>query len=401
MREKLENKLKRNIPLDYISAFIMNLNMQNSIWVLYLTYCGLNLAEIDIMEGIYHATSIVCEIPSGAVADLLGRKRSMVLSRICTAVSCMVMLCAKSFWLFAISFIIQALGNNLNSGSEEALVYDSIKYMGQEERYLNVCGKLDVIVEISQGISTVLGGILAEYSYFWCYGACLVIALLALFPVFLMTEVPCTDSEQKPETVTKVVVQHFKTSFEILQSDCCIFKIIFYYSVIFATETLLFFYSQQYYFELGYNKIFISLILLAVGGASCLGAVMSGRLFQKWGKKVVAFASFVIALALMCYGFGNIVVSVVAFASAGFFNSMLYPIQLDALNQRIPSKQRATLISVNSMFFSVAMIVMFPLAGAMADYWGLRKVLTAIGLALLIVILYWRLAEKEAVSMNE
>ena len=93
--------------------------------------------------------------------------------------------------------------------------------------------------------------------------------------------------------------------------------------------------------------------------------------------------------------------SVVAFASAGFFNSMLYPIQLDALNQRIPSKQRATLISVNSMFFSVAMIVMFPLAGAMADYWGLRKVLTVIGLALLIFILYWRLAEKEAVSMNE
>ena len=78
---KLQTKLKRNIGLDYFSTFITNLNMQSSIWVLYLAYCGLNLAEIGLLEGIYHATSILCEIPSGAVADLLGRKRSMVLSR--------------------------------------------------------------------------------------------------------------------------------------------------------------------------------------------------------------------------------------------------------------------------------------------------------------------------------
>lgn len=81
---KLEKKLKRNLPLDYISAFLTNLNMQSVVWVLYLSYCGLNLAEIGVIEGIYHATSILCEIPSGAAADLLGRKRSMILSRICT-----------------------------------------------------------------------------------------------------------------------------------------------------------------------------------------------------------------------------------------------------------------------------------------------------------------------------
>ena len=169
MDRQLKNKLKRNIPLDYITAFITNLNMQSSVWVLYLAYCGLSLAEIGIVEGIYHATSILFEIPSGAVADLLGRKRSMVCSRVCTAISCVVMLFARNFWLFAAGFAIQALGNNLNSGSEEALVYDSMKLLGQEEGYLKVCGNLDVIIEVSQGIATVLGGILSDYSYFWCY----------------------------------------------------------------------------------------------------------------------------------------------------------------------------------------------------------------------------------------
>ena len=66
---------------------------------------------------------------------------------------------ARSFWFFALSFIIQALGNNLNSGSEEALVYDSMKFAGQEERYMRVSGRLNMLIEVSQGIATVLGGI--------------------------------------------------------------------------------------------------------------------------------------------------------------------------------------------------------------------------------------------------
>lgn len=391
MNLKLENKLKRNLPLDYINTFLTNLNMQSVVWVLYLSYCGLNLAEIGMIEGIYHATSILCEIPSGAAADLLGRKRSMILSRICTACSCVIMLFSKSFGLFAVSFVIQALGNNLNSGSEEALVYDSMKYIGQEEQYLKVYGKLNIIIEVSQGLATVLGGILAEYSYFWCYSACLVIAVSSLLPVFMMTEAPCIETAKRQESIRSVVYLHFKTSFGILKSDVRIMKMIVYYSVVFAAETLLFFYSQQYYFELGYNKITISLILLAVGIMSCLGAAMSEKLCRRFGNRARDAAAFIIGVAILCYGFQNALLSAAAFAAAGFFNSALYPIQSEALNQLIPSEQRATLISVDSMFFSVAMILMFPLAGVLADFWSLARVFTGIGLALLLFVIVWNI----------
>lgn len=382
--QKLQVRLKRNIKLDYISTFITNLNMQSSIWVLYLAYCGLNLAEIGLLEGFYHAASIIFEIPSGAAADLLGRKRSMILSRICIAVSCLIMLFSRSFVLFALSFIIQALGNNFNSGSEEALVYDSMKYIGQEEQYVRVYGRLSVVIEVSQGIATVAGGILAEYSWFWCYGACLVIAALALIPVIFLTEAPCGRQEKKQAAIGELVTSHFRTSFRILKSDVRILKIIIYYSVIFAAWTLLFFYSQQYYSEHGYNKIQISLILLVMSAASCLGAVMSERIYHRLKERIVFAGTMVIAAAFLCYGFENMTVSVIAFSAAGFFNSVLYPVQSDSLNQLIPSEQRATLISVNSLFFSVAMIVMFPLAGVAADHKGLTKVFVYIGVAVMV-----------------
>lgn len=388
MNTKLHNRLKRNIRLDYISSFIANLNMQSSIWVLYLAYCGLSLAEIGLLEGIYHATSMICEIPSGAVADLLGRKRSMVLSRICIALSCIIMLFAGSFWSFALSFIIQALGNNFNSGSEEALVYDSMKALGQEEQYMGVYGRLNVVIEVSQGIATVAGGILAESSWIWCYSACVIIAVLALLPVVPMTEAPYA-SEEKRAGIRGMVAAHFRACAVIMRSDRRIGGIIVYYSAVFAAETLLFYYSQQYYAQLGYSKIQISMVLLIVSIVSCAGAVLSEKIFRRLGDKTVFAATLGIGAGLLCYGFQNVVVAVIAFSFAGFCNSVLYPVHSEQLNRLIPSEQRATLISVDSMFFSIGMILMFPLAGVMADHWGLTRVFVGIGLVIIAFAVFW------------
>lgn len=256
---------------------------------------------------------------------------------------------------------------------------------------MRVCGRLNVFIEVSQGIATVAGGILAEFSYFWCYSACVVIAVLALAPVLWMTEAPYADTGNRRRSVREVVAAHFQTCFGILWSDCRILKIIVYYSVVFAAQTLLFFYSQQYFYELGYNKIQISLIMLVVGGVSCAGAYLSERIFAKFGAKIGVIGALAIAGAFMAYGFRNVFVSVMALAVANFFNSVLYPVQSEQLNSLIPSGQRATLISVNSMFFSVGMIVLFPLAGVLADQWGLTAVLVGTGLALAGFTVGWKL----------
>ena len=415
MNEKQNLRLKRNVGLDYVHTFLSNMNMQSSIWVLYLAYCGMHLAQIGLLEGIYHATSIVCEIPSGAAADLLGRKRCMILSNICIAVSCVIMLFSKSFGCFAVSFVVQALGNNLNSGSEEALVYDSMKCLGQEEHYMGVYGRLNVLIEVAQGLATVAGGALAEFSYFWCYAACVVIAVLALLPVLWMAEpTQCGEAadtagegvedaaEGTPaqRTIRETVKHHFAVSACILQKDVRIGKIIGFYSVVFAAHTLLFFYSQQYFADLGYNKVQISVIMLLVGGASCLGALVSEKMYRWFGKKCLIPETVIIAGAILCYGAGKAGVAIAALMCAGFANAALYPIQSDSLNALSPSEQRATLISVDSMCFSIVMIVLFPLAGALADRWGLKTVLLLLGVILLLFLLTVFCIEKESFSSD-
>ena len=379
----MEIRLLRNIKLDYISTFITNLNMQSCIWVLYLTYCNMSLLQIGLLEGIYHITSMVCEIPSGAWADLVGRKRSMLISRVCITISCIIMLFSRNFWGFALSFIIQALGNAFTSGSEEALVYDSLKCIEKEDDFIKVNGRLNMIIEVSQAIATVAGGVLAEYSYVWCYAACVVIALLSLVPVVFMTEPPILDETERLSGM-ELVKNHFKISYQILKNDTRIMKIIVFYSLVFAAHTLLFFYSQQYFFDLGYNKIKISIIFLFAGAVSCLGALASDYLYQRLRDKVAVLSAVIIAFAMICYGFNIPWLAMTVFVISSFFNAVLYPVESECLNRLIPSEQRATLISINSMFFSVMMIVMFPIAGFLAGIWNLPIVLVGFGCLVLI-----------------
>lgn len=385
----MKTRLLRNIKLDYISIFITNLNMQGCIWVLYLTYCNMSLLQIGLLEGIYHLTSMICEIPSGAWADLMGRKKSMLISRGCITISCIIMLFLKNFWGFALSFVIQALGNAFTSGSEEALVYDSLKCIDKEDDFIKVNGRLNMLIEVSQAIATVVGGILAEYSYVCCYVACVVIALLSLVPVVFMTEPPILEERTEQLTGMALVKKHFRVSYQVLNNDIRIVKIIVFYSLIFASHALLFFYSQQYFYDSGYNKIQISIVFLFAGIISCLGALASDYLYQKLDDKVALLGAVVIALTMVCYGVNIPILAIVVFVISNFFNAVLYPIESECLNRLIPSEQRATLISINSMFFSIMMIVMFPIAGLLADVWNLPIVLMGIGLVVLCFTLIW------------
>ena len=126
------NPYRKNVYSDYVFCFLKNFDISSAIWVLYMVYRGLPLWQIGIVEGIFHIASFIFEVPSGAIADLFGRKRTIIAGRLFSILSAIINLFANNIVLFSISFIISALSYNLNSGSEEALVYDSLKKIMQK-----------------------------------------------------------------------------------------------------------------------------------------------------------------------------------------------------------------------------------------------------------------------------
>jgi MFS family permease len=403
--ETSHGKLSRNITTDYIFCFVKNFDISSSIWVLYMVFKGMSLWQIGIVEGVYHLTSLLLEVPTGALADLLGRRKVILAGRICSAVSSLICLFGGSMWHFAIAFAVSAIGQNLNSGSEEALLYDSMKQLGQSDRYIKVSSRLNVIIEVAQGIATVAGGLIAEYSFAWCYIVSVIVALLALAPALFFVEPEVIVKANKSNSiddkltdnyetgflvdktnVVTMVKNHFITSMKVVQSDAVLRKILFYYPMVFTFHTIVFFYGQEFFSLLGLNKIEISLIMLFAGVISILGALSSEWFLARFGHKAKYVASVLMGCSVIVMSRYNLILSILAFAIVNYANSVLYPIQSVAINELIPSKQRATIISVNSMIFSVMMVLLFPICGLFADKTDLHLAFLLLGIIQLAIM---------------
>lgn len=386
----LEKKLKRNIRIDYLFCFCRNFDLSSAVWVLYMGWRGLPLWQIGIAEGMFHVTSFLFEVPSGALADLAGRKNVMIWGRVLAAVSSVILLFSTDLWQFLIGFSISAVSYNLNSGSEEALVYDSMKMLGEEKDYIRVNGRLNVLIEVASGIAVFLGGVLAEKSYITCYFAAAVAAVVSIVPALFLTEPqPLKETETKKKVSLK---EHFKISIQIVRENPAVWKILLYYPVVETFYAVVFFYGQQYFSEAGLRRIQISILMLVTGICSCLGALHSEKILQRFGKNVKYVVSFAMGISILLVSGKGLVVSVAAFFVAGYVNSLIYPIASAALNELIPSEQRATIISIDSMCFSIAMVCFFPVTGLVAGAWNLHGAFLILGIIeiALTAIIMWR-----------
>ena len=122
--------LRANIKKNYLFVALASLNLTHGVWMIFLALKGFSLIELGFLEGIYHVTSFLMEIPTGAIADIWGRKLSRVMGRLIAIVAFLIMFLSGSFIIQAIGFMITAISNNLESGAGDALVYDSLLELG-------------------------------------------------------------------------------------------------------------------------------------------------------------------------------------------------------------------------------------------------------------------------------
>lgn len=355
--------IKNNIKNDYVYKFLSSFDITSAIWVLYLGFKGMSLVEIGLLEGIFHVTGFISEIPTGALADLFGRKRMIIIGRITSLISAIIMLLSNSFAGFAIGFILSAWGYNLNSGSEEALIYDTLKILNKEDEYLKINGRINLIIEISQGLAVFVGGILSQVSFSISYITAIIIGIFSLVTSFNFTEV--NIKEKYEEKIT--IVNHFKTSINILKNNKILLNILIFFPLIYTFSAIIYFYGQKFLSDLGYSRVYISIIFLFNGISSSLGSVLSDRIYSRFKNRAWLTISIIISILIIFMGCVTKKISILIFLLIGILTSILQPISSKMINSMVQSEQRATIISVESMFYSLMMIILFPVCGLMGD----------------------------------
>ena len=100
-------------------GFSACLRITDAVWVVFLISRGFSLWQVGLAEGIFHMVALLCEIPSGMAADLMGRRRSLATAGLCGMISALLMVCSRSFFGVCLSMVFSALSCSFISGSDD------------------------------------------------------------------------------------------------------------------------------------------------------------------------------------------------------------------------------------------------------------------------------------------
>ena len=118
----------------------------------------MSLIQVGLLESIFHTASLLFEVPSGTLADHFAYKTVLVMGRLMAILSGILFLSGTGFWWFALAFIIQAFSYNLNSGTNEALVFETLKADHLEKHYLKITANLNAIYELADMLGLIVAG---------------------------------------------------------------------------------------------------------------------------------------------------------------------------------------------------------------------------------------------------
>ena len=353
----IKNQISKLLVFDGVTA----LAIAGTSWVALLASRGFSTAEIGLLESIYHVFSMIFEVPSGAVADVFGRKKTLALSRVFAILSAIVMVLSNSFLTIALAMLFCALGNNLISGTREALAYDSLKLGGKQEDYLRYSSSDLIVSQLCGSAAILMAGLALYLGYQKAYIIDVLISFLALAIALSMREVPAEGHENMKNRTRfrEVFIESVRFLKESKRARTIIVIAAFFDSVV----TLLGMFMQAALPGAGLPEFLLGPALFVMGLGSVIGAKAVTLFKIKSYRKVTMIAA---AAALMNLGTalsGIPAVMVAGCFLCGIVDSYYYVCTDTVLNDMIPSGQRATLVSVNSLAFSIVMIVMSPLVG--------------------------------------
>ncbi len=346
--------LMNNIRINYIFTLFYNLNLTRGIWMIYLAYRGFSLLELGIFEGIFHLTSFLMEVPTGAVADLWGRRISRLCGRLLFFFSLILMYYSNGFILQAAGFAFCAMGYNLESGAGEALVYDSMLLSGQKEAYKQVAGKQELILQSAFIISYLAGGYLAVRSYFAVFFLSAVFSLSSFITALFLKEPPikekCQNSVFRLNDIFKSMLRQTAESMSVMKKESRIAFFIIFSEIIFTFIVSMFFYLQNFWKGEGKTEFFIGIIYAVYALTAGITAYKAPLIEKKIGEKGVLIL-MPAALVLCLWGIALTDYKEIFYILSGIIEGILVVAVSDYINRLIPSETRATVLSFQSIGF--------------------------------------------------
>ena len=362
-----KNKKQFSISRQKLALLILEWSVgfrpAGSVWVLLLALRGFSLVEIGLAESVFHVVSLCCELPSGLLADVLGRKWTLTASHVMFVLSTLLMVASQGMAGVCLSMAISALGYNLESGTREAITYESMLQAGQGADYLKFSSLQNGIYRFSGGGAMLLAGATVLLGWRRAYLLDTGITLIGLLAVLTITEPERNAPAITLRTLPAALAETIQGAWKLLRSDGVAVRIMVLNSLVGVCATLTGFYLQEKVEAAVTVPALLGPALFVLGLGGGLAGLLTGRLDRLSYPKAVALTGAGVLFCAFAARGTCLPVLMVSGLLAGLLDDSLQLVSDKRLNDRFPSAQRATLISVSSMIFSVFMIPLSPLFG--------------------------------------
>ncbi len=344
---------------------------------------GLGDFDLFALHAIYSVIIAMLEIPSGYFADKWGRKLSLILGTFFGFVGFGSYSLFYGFTGFMIAEILLGIGQSFISGSDSAMLYDTLLDSGNEKKYMKYEGRISAAGNFAESLAGIIIFFMIFFgmnSYRIPYYMQTLVALAGIPAAFLLHE-PKKHKHLMPEQPSKImeIVRYSLVKNKILRN-----YILFSSIIGFSTLSMAWF-AQIYFYKVHLNQtlfpVFWMLLNLTVG----IGSVRAYRIEKMMGlKKTILLILIFIASGFFLNGIFISIPAISLLFVFYFVRGFATPVLKDYINRLTASNIRATVLSVRSLIIRLLFSALGPLLGLLSDKISLRLALLSCGFTVLL-----------------
>ena len=342
---------------------------------------GLTMKDIMVLQAIYSIAIVVLEIPSGYLADVIGRRKTLILGAIFGTFGFATYSFSHGFMGFLIAEIILGIGQSCISGADSAMLYDSLLEKGEEKKYSRFEGRIISLGNISEAAAGIIGGLLAGITLRTPYIAQSFVAFIALPAAITLVE----PSRKVPLIKAGIMEIVHIARFALFEDRSLRRNILF--SAIIGTATLTMAWFAQPFFEftgIGIKcyGILWTTLNLTVAITSYTAHRLESKLGQKWSILIIALT---IPLAYLALGRLHLSSGLIILYLFYLVRGYATPVLKDYINRVTASHIRATVLSVRNFIIRLLFAITGPFLGWVKDIYSLPQALTLAGIIFLVL----------------
>lgn len=368
--------MNRNINLMYFISSLMWARFYIPVIALFYIASQVPLEQFAIIMSVFALATLVLEIPSGVIADILGKKNTMIVATLFYIIELVIISFMNGFWPFLIAKIISGIGVALMSGTQSALIFDSLKKLNKTSEHKKISGKRTMYTNISTAFIFIIGGVLFSIDPKLPAIISIPFIIIGLILMLFLKEPYHNDKKLTFHNS----VNHLKESWIFFKSNKDIQFLGFFVFMSSAAISISLSVSSAY-FKLVLIPVFLMGVVAFIGSmATAFTAKKADNLEKFLGIKnsfyaiqAITFLGLILMALLVPY------VGVLFYLLIPIISGFSQVTLNHYINIKVESSHRTTMISINNFFGNLGIFILFPLFGFITKGSGMNTAFWILG----------------------